>query len=102
MRRQVHLLAQKIKISADIIGLFDIGHVMVFSGHMLDHPTRVTVDKLSPRFPPDVALESRVKLAIRDALDALHATVGYSSVACRAAILLAGRMLERRPRVQPL
>jgi class 3 adenylate cyclase len=95
MRRQVQLLAEKIKIRADILGLFDIGHVVVFSGHMLDHPTRVTVDKLPPRFPPDAALEAKVKLAIRDALDALHATVGYSSVACGADILFAEQMLER-------
>jgi class 3 adenylate cyclase len=95
MRRQVHLLAEKMAISADILGLFDIGSVVVFAGHMLDHPTRATEDQLPPRFPPDAALEEQVTRAIKDALDALNATVGYSSVACGSDILFAEQMLER-------
>jgi hypothetical protein len=95
MRRQVQLLAEKMTISADILGLFDMGHVVVFSGHMLDHPARATESQLPPRFPPDAALEHSVKLAIKDALDALNATVGYSSVACGSDILFAEQMLAR-------
>ena len=95
MRRQVQLLAAKMAISTDILGLFDIGHVVVFSGHMIDHPTRTTAGTLPPRFPPDAALEHRVQLALKDALDALNATVGYSSVACGSDILFAEQMLER-------
>jgi class 3 adenylate cyclase len=95
MRRQVQLLAEKMMLSTDILGLFDIGHVVVFSGHMLDHPTRATEGQRPPRFPPDAALEHHIKLAIQHALDALNATVGYSSVACGSDILFAEQMLER-------
>ena len=95
MRRQVQLLAEQMAISTDILGLFNIGHVVVFSGHMIDHPTRATAGTLPPRFPPDAALEQHVQLAIKDALDALNATVGYSSVACGSDILFAEQMLER-------
>jgi hypothetical protein len=64
---------------------------IVFSGHMIDAPTRST-----PRFAP--ALEPRVAHAIRTRLDELHASahdVGISSAACGADILFAEAMLER-------
>lgn len=66
-----------------------------FSGHMLDHPTRLLDRKLPPRFPPDPELERRVSLAIQEHLEDLNATLGYSSVACGSDILFAEEMLKR-------
>lgn len=96
MRRQVQLLAPHLAILPTVLALFDMGHVVVFSGHMLDHPQRTAGAGLPPRFPPDPALERQVTQAIAAALDTLHATVGYSSVACGADILFAEQMLARR------
>jgi len=95
MRRQIQLLAEKAVICSEILRLFDVGHVVVFSGHMIDHPTRLTEGHLPPRFPPDAELETSVSRAIQDALAALNATVGYSSAACGSDILFAECMLKR-------
>ena len=92
MRRQVQLLAEKMTISNELLKLFDVGHVVVFSGHMIDHPTRLT-QHLPPRFPPDAALEDGVRQALTQALADLNATVGYSSAACGSDILFAEQML---------
>lgn len=90
MRRQLHLLAEPLAVSPSLLAVFDVGPVVVFSGHMIDHPTRPT-----PRFPPDPRLEASVRMAIAQALDDLQATVGYSAAACGADILFAEAMLER-------
>jgi class 3 adenylate cyclase/tetratricopeptide (TPR) repeat protein len=59
---------------------FQIPSVVVFAGHMIDRPGR-----LSPRFPPQ--LERRVQAAISERLTRLNAGVGYASAACGSDIL---------------
>ena len=90
MRRNLVLLKEKLEVSEEILELFNIGSVVVFSGHMIDHPTREV-----PRFPPDPELEQKVSLAIKEEIEKLNATVGYCSAACGSDILFAERMLER-------
>ncbi len=90
MRRNLVLLKEKLEVSEEILELFNIGSVVVFSGHMIDHPTREV-----PRFPPDPELEQKVSLAIKEEIEKLNATMGYCSAACGSDILFAERMLER-------
>ncbi len=94
MRRNVLLLTQKAKVSDEILGLFNIGSVVAFSGHMIDDPARGE-RKLPPRFPPDPELERAVAQAIGERLDELGATIGYCSAACGSDILFAEGMLKR-------
>lgn len=90
MRRNVLLLKEKIQVSDENLEIFNPGTVVVFSGHMIDHPTRPV-----PRFPPDPELEEKVALAVKEEIEKLNATVGYCSAACGSDILFAERMLER-------
>ena len=90
MRRNVLLLKEKLEVSEEILELFNLGSVVVFSGHMVDHPTREV-----PRFPPDPELEQKVSLAIKEEIEQLNANVGYCSAACGSDILFAEAMLER-------
>lgn len=91
MRRQVLLLGQKVEVGEEILGLFNIGSVVVFSGHMIDHPTRQI-----RRFPPDPELERKVGDAIKNHIEDLKATIGYCSAACGSDILFAEEMLRGR------
>jgi class 3 adenylate cyclase len=95
MRRNVLLLKEKLKIREDIMSLLDVGSVVAFAGHMLDHPERATRDGLPPRFPPHPTLLRLVTDAIESALDELNATVGYCSLACGSDMLFAECMLRR-------
>jgi class 3 adenylate cyclase/tetratricopeptide (TPR) repeat protein len=63
-------------------------NLVVFSGHMLDEP-----DRKQPRFPAE--REDDVKAAIRERLDSMRATIGFSSAARGADILFLEAMLER-------
>lgn len=90
MRRQLQRLAEPLALDPTLLALVNVGHVVVFSGHMIDHPSRQT-----PRFPPDAAREASVRAALTQALTDLDAAVGYSAVACGADILFAEAMLER-------
>ena len=69
--------------------------VVVFSGHMIDHP-----DRRTPRFP--ASLEAQVAAQIRRQLDDLDARVGYCSAACGSDILFAEAMFERGAEVYVL
>lgn len=95
MRRNVQLLATTLEAGDEIRSLFEIGRVIVFSGHMIDHPDRVGKDGLPPRFPPDSVLERKVSRAIKAKLEELNAFVGFSSAACGSDILFAEQMLKR-------
>jgi class 3 adenylate cyclase len=95
MRRNALLLREKLAISDELMRLFYMGSVVVFSGHMLDSPTRVSKDKLPPRFPADPQLIREVSGAIKEALADLNATIGFCSAACGSDILFAEQMLER-------
>ncbi len=94
MRRNVLLLKRKLKVSDEILELFNIGSVVAFSGHMIDHPARGEKG-LPPRFPPDPELEQAVARAIEEKLDELGATIGYCSAACGSDILFAEAMRRR-------
>jgi hypothetical protein len=55
--------------------------VVVYSGHMVDHPTRG-----SPRFPP--ALEGAVRDVLRARLTAMRPVASYGSAACGTDLLV--------------
>jgi class 3 adenylate cyclase/tetratricopeptide (TPR) repeat protein len=94
-RRNILLLKDKLKLDETVWELFNVGSVVAFSGHMIDHPRRPTRSVAAERFPPDPVLEGLVSQRIRDRLADLNATVGYCSAACGADLLFAERMLER-------
>ena len=58
-----------------LAGVSQAPPVVVYSGHMLDHPTRE-----SPRFPP--ALEGAVRETLLARLSALRPVAAYGSAAC--------------------
>ena len=95
MRRNVLLLKEKVEVAEEILELFNLGSVVVFSGHMIDHPDRLARHKLKERFPPVPELEQKVRLAIKKHLDDLNAAVGYCSAACGSDILFAEEILKR-------
>jgi class 3 adenylate cyclase len=95
MRRNLLLLEETVEIGDDILALFNFGSVVVFAGHMIDHPDRVARHNLPERFPPDPELEQQVSLAIKEELETLDARFGYCSAACGSDLLFAERMLER-------
>ncbi|MGH9773974.1 MAG: RyR domain-containing protein [Candidatus Acidiferrales bacterium] len=68
--------------------IFQVPRVVVFAGHMIDHPSRK-----SPRFPP--ALEDAVGREIRARLDTLGAGSGFASAACGSDILFHEALLTR-------
>ncbi len=87
-RRNATLLVQYLEGDIGYIQQwFQIPHVVVFSGHMLDQPGRLT-----PRFPPE--LESAVYKEICDRLSKLDARLGYACAACGADILFLEAILE--------
>ncbi len=96
MHRNFQLLRAKIPLDEEIWGFFNVGNVVVFAGHMIDHPNRPTGIEPSSRFPGDPSLIRRVEEEIEAQLKALNARVGYCSVACGSDILFAERMLERK------
>jgi hypothetical protein len=66
--------------------------VIVFAGVPID-----TGDSLHPRFP--AAAEERIRTALAERLDQLHAIFGFSGAAAGAELLFVEAMLERRPSV---
>src|SRR5262249_35152637 len=60
MRRNLLMLKEKLGCPENIWRLLNIGSVVAFSGHMIDHPRRTTRNGHVARFPPDAALERRV------------------------------------------
>jgi class 3 adenylate cyclase/tetratricopeptide (TPR) repeat protein len=92
IRRNVLLLGERMNVSA-IQELFSVGSVIVFSGHMIDHPQRART--LPPRFPQSHDLEANVAGVIRDELQRINAAVGFSSAASGSDILFAEAMLAR-------
>ena len=78
-----HLGARAVELER----LFRFPTVTVFSGHLLDHPTRKV-----PRFP--ATMIERVTDEIRSRLRGLNARIGYASAACGADILFHEVMLE--------
>lgn len=95
MRRNVQLLVKHIPNAAGILPIFNAGPVVIFSGHMVDHPQRLTNPKHRTRFPDDPRLVELVRSAIIRELDALKPIVGYCQGACGSDLLFAEQMLER-------
>lgn len=71
---------------------FEFPSVVVFSGHMLDHP-----DRAVPRFTAD--REAEVREAIRLHLLGIKAGIGYSSAACGADLVFCECLLEMEAKV---
>ena len=95
MRRNALLLKEKMDVDNALIRQFYVGSVVVFAGHMLDHPGRAARDGLAARFPSDPQLIRWVNEEIKIALNELNANIGFSSAACGSDILFAELMLER-------
>lgn len=94
MRQQMRLIQGKWQIPKAVLEICEIGAMLVFAGHMIDHPNRVTSGR-PPRFPDDPRVEDAVKNAIGSQIDEFQGQVGYSSAACGSDILFAEQMLER-------
>ena len=87
-RRQARLLMNNLgKDAFEIEQLLAIPPVVVFSGHMIDRPTRP-----KPRFPP--SNEKIIADVIRKEVERLRPAVAYASAACGADILFLEAVLE--------
>ncbi|MBI1374656.1 MAG: DUF4071 domain-containing protein [Phycisphaera sp.] len=95
MRRNVELLKQVVKVPDELLAVFNYGGVVVFSGHMLDHPHRTTKLGMAARFPPDPVLERAVSDEIGREIDLINPAIGYSSCANGSDILFCEQMLKR-------
>ena len=80
------------KPKTSIEEILRIPPVVVFSGHMIDGP-----DRVSPRFPPE--LEDSVRQAIRERLKKLNPGSGYASAANGSDMLFLETMLEMGAKV---
>ncbi len=88
-RHNAQLLALHLGEGIELVDrLFRFPSVVMFVGHMVDHP-----DRQVPRFPP--RLEGAVKEAISSRLRRLDPQFGYASAACGSDILFHEAMLER-------
>ncbi len=86
------LSAMKRDIPNELLEMLKPPRILVFSGHMIDHPERKI-----PRFP--YYIESEVREKIKEALEELDAKIGYTSVACGADILFIEEMIKRNAEV---
>ncbi len=84
---QLWLLNHYLPVSKELLHIFAPPTVVAFTGHMIDAPQRATL-----RFPESIS--PQVKDAIGSAIQTLHASIGYCSLACGADILFAEAMLE--------
>ena len=89
---QFILLSDHIEVPIELIKLFKPPSVIVFTGHMIDHP-----DRSEPRFPESISAQIAEEIA--KALDKLDAGIGYSSLACGADILFVEEMIRRNAEV---
>jgi len=95
MRRNVELLSRRIDMPDELMRLFVFGNVIVFAGHMIDHPDRTARHKLPARFPPIRALEHKLADAIAQQIARINPVIGYCSIANGSDILFAEQMLAR-------
>ena len=88
-RRNARLVLQYWKEDPNWIDNYlRIPNVVVFAGHMIDRPDRVT-----RRFPPE--LEPAVMKELRNGIDKLDPGFGFASAACGSDILFLEAMLNR-------
>jgi len=52
MSRQVSLIRRVSPVSDEILDVFDLGNIVVFAGHLIDHPDRLSNRRLKIRYPP--------------------------------------------------
>ncbi len=89
-RRNLRLLVEYLEIDGrPYEQSFQLPRVLVFTGHMIDHPNRSV-----PRFPSQ--LEAAVRRVIEQRLDRLDAQIGYASAACGGDLLFLEALLKRR------
>jgi len=89
---QMVLLEDHIAVPSELRKLFKPASVVVFTGHMIDHPMRKI-----PRFPDSIS--GIIAEEISSTLDTLDAGIGYSSLACGADILFVEEMIRRNAEV---
>src|SRR5690606_33838445 len=82
---QLWLLNHYVPVPKEIQKVFSPPNVVAFVGHMLDQSTRTT-----PRFP--ASIETKIKDAVKGAIQTLNASIGYCSIACGGDILFAEAM----------
>ncbi len=88
-RRNLRLLVEHLDIDGTRFeNGFQIPKILVFTGHMIDHPNRSV-----PRFPSH--LEPTVQRVIEQRLDKLGGNIGYASAACGGDILFLEALLKR-------
>jgi len=89
-RRNLRLLVEHLDIDGTPFEQgFQIPKILVFTGHMIDHPNRSV-----PRFPGH--LEPTVQRAIEKRLAKLGGNIGYASAACGGDILFLETLLKHR------
>ena len=94
MRNQLELLRTSIPDVQSLLSLFQTGSVVIFSGHLIDHPRRLA-QGLPSRFPDDPQVEEQIRQKIRHSLDAMDARVGFASAGCGSDIIFAEEALKR-------
>lgn len=87
-RKQALAIAKVMGVESKISPIFRIPSVIVFSGHMVDHPNRP-----QPRFPAENEAQARTE--IEEHLTKMNAGFGYSSAACGGDIIFIEAMLDR-------
>lgn len=89
-RQQLAMLQQGgVEVPEAVLEALSPPKVVVFTGHMLDHPNQ----QGEPCFPAH--LEAALKAEIQQRLEALDPHIGYSSAAAGADLLFVEAMLER-------
>jgi class 3 adenylate cyclase len=93
MRGQLLLLRERLAIEEQLLGLFGLGPVVFFVGHMIDPPPRAATRPAQMRFPPTPALEEAVRAAIRQKLGKINPSAGFCSGASGSDLIFAEEML---------
>ena len=89
MRKQARaILCEQGKAQTLLDSCFKVTSVVVFVGHRIDRPNRLT-----KRFPPEKEGDVRAKIA--KALDEMNAGIAYSSAACGSDIIFLEEMQKR-------
>ena len=89
---QLVLLQDHMDVPSELFKLFKPASIVVFTGHMIDHPERTI-----PRFPDSIS--GLIAEEISRTLETLDAGIGYSSLACGADILFVEEMIRRNAEV---
>ena len=84
---QLKFIAKFKPLPEEIFSIFPEPNLCVFTGHMIDHPSRET-----PRFPPGI--EKQVRAEIRTRILEHDFNIGFCSIACGSDILFIEVMKE--------